>query len=139
MLQTLQKNYRLRNPSIKKLVGYDIVNYKVENENTNFILKVYPDQKEEIDFADAENQVLLHLQQTPNIRFPRPVRNIDDQCLTPFQEENTTKTARVLTFLEGDFLGDVQHSFHMFHSLASPWIICFISFGRTGCTTSLYC
>ena len=62
MIETLKIKYNLPNPKIEKLVGYDIVNYKVVSNSEKYILKIYPDKKEEIDLAEAENEVLLHLQ-----------------------------------------------------------------------------
>ncbi len=116
MLNILVLKYYLNNPKIEKLVGYDIVNYKVESNSEKYILKVYPDKKEEIDLAEAENEILLHLQKEHNNKFPKPIKNRDNNLLTPFQENNSTKTARLLTYLEGDFLGDVEHSEELFKS-----------------------
>ncbi|MCD6354938.1 MAG: phosphotransferase [Prolixibacteraceae bacterium] len=112
----LTKKYALNDPKIKKLVGYDIVNYKVETDSEKYILKVYPDIKEEIDLAVAENKVLIHLQKNKNNNFPKPVKNSDDKLLTPFKENNTRKTARLLNYLEGEFLGDAKHSVELFKS-----------------------
>ena len=116
MLKTLKSKYDLSNPKIEKLVGYDIVNYKVESNSEKYILKVYPEKKEEIDLAEAENEILLHLQKEHNNQFPKPIKNRDNNLLTPFQENNSTKTARLLTYLEGNFLGDVEHSEELFES-----------------------
>jgi len=116
MLETIKSKYNLSNPKIKKLVGYDIVNYKIESDSENYILKVYPDKKDEIDLARAENEILLHLQKRQNNRFPKPIKNRDNKLLTPFRENNSKKTARLLTFLQGDFLGEVKHSEELFKS-----------------------
>jgi len=74
MQKTLQSKYNLTSPKIKRLVGYDIVNYKVEDGSKKYILKVYPYKKEEIDFAEAENEILIHLQKQQNDRFPNPIQ-----------------------------------------------------------------
>lgn len=116
MEHLLAKNYKLINPKIKKLVGYDSVNFKVETGSEKFILKIYPNEKEKIDFAEAENEVLLHLQKNENNKFPTPIKNNNDEFLTSFKVENSAKTARLLTFLEGDFLGDAEHSLELFES-----------------------
>ncbi|GAB1453825.1 hypothetical protein MASR2M47_38810 [Draconibacterium sp.] len=116
MEHLLAKNYKLINPKIKKLVGYDSVNFKVETGSEKFILKIYPNEKEKIDFAEAENEVLLHLQKNENNKFPAPIKNNNDEFLTSFKVENSAKTARLLTFLEGEFLGDAEHSLELFES-----------------------
>lgn len=114
MKDILIQKYKLKNPDIKTLVGYDIVNYEVNDKPSQFILKVYSDEKWEIDFAEAENKVLLHLKK--NNSFPEPIVNIDDKLLTPFEDKGTKKTARLLTYLDGVFLGDVEHTKKMFKS-----------------------
>lgn len=116
MEHLLTKNYNLINPKIQKLVGYDIENYKVESGSEKFILKVYPNEKQIIDFAEAENDVLLHLQQTENYRFPTPIKDIHNKYLSSFESGNSSKKARLLTFLEGEFLGDVEHTVELFES-----------------------
>ena len=116
MKKTLSEKYNLCNPEIKKLVGYDIVNYKVEANFEKYILKVYPDKKEEIDLAEAENEVLIYLQKEGNNKYPIPIRNIKEELLTPFQEDDTKKVARLLNYLEGEFLGDAEHTAELFKS-----------------------
>lgn len=116
MQKLLAKQYNFQDPKIKKLVGYDSVNFKVETGSKKFILKVYPNEKNEVDFAEAENEVLLHLQQTKNNRFPFSVKNLNNEFLTYFESKNPLKFARLLTFLEGEFLGDVEHTLELFES-----------------------
>lgn len=117
MKDILQKKYGLKNPEIKPLLGYDIVNYKINDDRSQYILKVYPDKKREIDFAQAENEILLHLQQKNGNCFPKPIFNTDKHLLTPFIEKGSKKTARLLTFLEGHFLGEAPHTKTRFSSL----------------------
>lgn len=116
MEHLLAKNYKLINPKLKKLVGYDSVNFKVETGSEKFILKVYANDKEMVDFAEAENEVMLHLQKNENNKFPAPVKNNSDGFLTSFKVENSAKTARLLTFLEGTFLGNAEHTTALFES-----------------------
>lgn len=117
MLKTLQSKYSLHKPTVKRLIGYDIVNYKVESDTKKYILKIYPDKTEEIDLAEAENKILLHLQKKENNCFPKPLVNCEKNLLTPFREEDSVKTARLLTYLEGDFLGETEYSTELFKSL----------------------
>ncbi|MCF6333968.1 MAG: phosphotransferase [Draconibacterium sp.] len=116
MKKTLSEKYNLSNPKVKKLVGYNIVNYKVEDGSKKYILKVYSDKKEEIDFAEAENEVLIYLQKEKSNCFPNPIKNSKNELLTHFEEGNIPKIARVLTYLEGEFLGDAEHSLELFKS-----------------------
>ncbi|MCY1719049.1 aminotransferase class III-fold pyridoxal phosphate-dependent enzyme [Prolixibacteraceae bacterium Z1-6] len=119
MENVLKQQYRLKNPTTKRLVGYDIVNYRVEDGSEKYILKVYPDNKNELDFAGAENEVLLHLQKERNSCFPHPLENPANELLSPFEENETKKYARLLTFLEGTFLGETEHSKELLKSFGS--------------------
>jgi 4-aminobutyrate aminotransferase-like enzyme len=119
MEHLLAKNYNFINPKIKKLVGYDSDNYLVKSNSGKFMWKVCPNEKNKIDFAKAENEVLLHLQKNENNKFPAPIKNNSDGFLTSFKVENSAKTARLLTFLEGDFLGDAEHSLELFESFGT--------------------
>ena len=116
MLNTLKNQYNLDNPKIKKLVGYDSTNYKVKSNSEKFILKIYPDNKNEIEQAEAENKILLHLQNEKNNRFPAPVKNRNNKYLTHFSEKKEKRFARLLTYLEGDFMGETEHSISLFKS-----------------------
>ncbi len=112
----LTNNYNLINPKIQKLVGYDSENYLVENGSEKFILKVIPNEKNKVDFAQAENEVLVHLQKNANNKFPAPVKNKNDEFITAFESENSSKTARLLTFIEGEFLAKAKHTTQLFES-----------------------
>jgi 4-aminobutyrate aminotransferase-like enzyme/Ser/Thr protein kinase RdoA (MazF antagonist) len=113
----LAQNYNLIDPAIHNLVGYDFDNYSVECNQRKFILKVCADEKNKADFAQAENEVLLHLQKKENNKFPAPIKNKDDEFLTNLEAENSPKTARLLTFLEGEFLAKEKHGAQLFESL----------------------
>ncbi len=112
----LTNNYYLINPKIQKLVGYDSENYLVENGSEKFIAKVIPNEKNKVDFAQAENEVLVHIQKNANNKFPAPVKNKNDEFLTAFESENSSKTARLLTFIEGEFLAKTKHTTQLFES-----------------------
>jgi 4-aminobutyrate aminotransferase-like enzyme len=116
MRKVLIQNYKLENPTLKKLVGYDIVNYRVDTKTNKYILKVYSDSKKDVDFAEAENEVLVHLQNNNNNCFPQAVMSSGKQLLCSFVSDGENKTARLLTFLEGNFLGETEHTSELFKS-----------------------
>ncbi len=117
MLEIVKTEFTLENLKLKKLVGYDSTNYLVENRSEKFILKIYTNNRKEVELAEAENALLLHLQKAKNNRFPVPVKNRNKQYLTPFFENNEKKYARLLTYLEGAFLGETDHSATLFKTL----------------------
>lgn len=112
----LAEKYNLVQTKISQLVGYDVVNFKIETKSKKYILKVYPNKKEEIDFATAENEVLIYLHKNENDLFPKPISNLNNKLLTSFNDNDETKTARLLTYLEGEFMGNAKHSEELFKS-----------------------
>lgn len=116
MKELLEKYYGIKNPNIKKLDGYDISNYKVSANNKNFIVKTYPDIKEFFDSIVAENEVLEFLK-TNDEFFPVPIKNVENKLLTNFEENGQKKILRLLTYLEGEFLGNSKHSKDLFYDL----------------------
>ena len=119
MEEFLKRKYNLSFPVITKLSGYETSNYKVANGTDKYILKTYPSEKETLDFVSAENELLLYLQQPDNTKFPCPIQNKEKQFLSSFDVDQTAQTARLLTFLEGNFFAEVSHSPALFESFGT--------------------
>jgi len=115
MIKILEKYYGIKNPDIKKLDGYDISNYKIAFDSKNYVAKVYPDEREEINFVDAENKALEFLA-TDDGFFPVPAENTENKLLTYFEEKGQKKVLRLLTYLEGESLGNVKHTKELFYN-----------------------
>ena len=60
----------------------------------------------------AENAVMQRLSSTSPHSFPRPIRTVDGDEIIPFENG----LARLLSFVEGQFLTDVEHTNKLFHS-----------------------
>lgn len=119
MQELLQKNWNLKNSEIDKLASYDSENYRIKNNTELFVLKVYPAEKSKIDLAMAENEILLHLQREKNNQFPTPVQNSSKEFLSIYTDGKTNKVARLLTFLEGNFLAETRHTPKLFESFGA--------------------
>ncbi len=116
MREFLKLKYGLSNSEIQKLEGYGSENYLINSGSEKFILKVYPFDKQILDLAAAENDLLFRLQKEKYNQFPNPIRNINGEYLTVFYEGETRKTARLLTFIEGGFFAETGHSNLLFES-----------------------
>ena len=59
---------------------------------------------------------MVQLQKKANNKYPSPVKNKNDEFITAFESENSSKTARLLTFIEGEFLAKAKHTSQLFES-----------------------
>jgi len=102
----LKEQFNIIPTSISNLEGYDSVNFKILSNQGTFVLKQYSNTKSIKELLLAENAVLQHLSTLKNQEFPEAIQSIDGNLLW----SDKTNTYRLLTYLEGDFLGDVTHS-----------------------------
>lgn len=106
--QFLQKEFGFRSPWIKKLVGYDNSNYLIRNEDSRFVFKEYRYSKSLFDVLLAENEVLNVLKDCGFGDFPEPIPFSDGSFVKRVLIGDENHIYRMLTFLEGDFLGDTS-------------------------------
>ncbi len=105
--EVLQGEYGFQVPEIKKLVGYANTNYLVVNNTNRFIFKTYQYTKLLWDILTAENTVLLHLAKTNTGDYPVPIPLLDSNYLKVVVIDGKKNIIRLLSFLEGTFVGDV--------------------------------
>ncbi|NNJ89774.1 MAG: aminotransferase class III-fold pyridoxal phosphate-dependent enzyme, partial [Eudoraea sp.] len=109
----LEQEYGLTLSSITSLEGYDSTNYKVLSKEGTFVLKQYcshPKTKKEIL---AEDLILSHLLKLEVYQFPQRIPTKEGN---PFVE-SSDHLYRLLTFIEGEFLGEVSQSPTLLSSL----------------------
>lgn len=106
----LLEQFDLSAPKIKRLNGYDNVNYFVDDPNGQFIFKTYPFDEELMEILEAENVVLLHLQQNEDQYFPRPLPFRNGSFIRILELEGQQTICRMLTFLSGNLMGDFSPS-----------------------------
>ncbi|WP_246020088.1 aminotransferase class III-fold pyridoxal phosphate-dependent enzyme [Muriicola soli] len=100
---------------MSSLDGYVSTNYRIEAEEGVFVLKIYKNSPRILKEILAENRVLQQLGKIKGIDFPKAVRTVTGEvCL--IEAENIY---RLLTFIEGSFLGDVKHTPAILFSLGS--------------------
>ncbi len=96
-----------------KLEGYESTNYRVQCDSGAFVLKRYPDTPDTLALLEAENQILNRLDKLSGWEFPITIPNSKGLHLT--REDGSIY--RLLSFLEGNFLGDVGHTPALLRSL----------------------
>lgn len=111
----LKQYYNFKEISYSSLEGYDSVNYKVESEQGTFVLKRQSYSEQTIALLRAENLVLERLASLVDYDFPVPIRSSTNELIIVENDQ----IYRLLSFIEGDFLGDVPHTNELLYSIGT--------------------
>lgn len=106
MKELLEQYYNISGATVKKLNGYENVNYLVETGDESFILKTYGYDQGLLDYVLAESNVLVDLSGKDQMRYPRPISTIDGEKVKVVIHNEDKVIVRLLTFMSGTFLGD---------------------------------
>ncbi len=100
---------------LKKLNGYHNVNYLLTTETDKYIFKTYVFSEDMLALIEAENSMLQSLKKDQSFPEPIPFATGDFLKITTI---NGVKTiCRLLTFLDGTFLGDATHTPELLESI----------------------
>ncbi len=119
MKNLLQSAFGFKNPTVKPLDGYDNKNYLVENQGQKFTFKTYPAEKMDKALLEAENDVLLFLKEKGSEGIPEPMPFLDGAYIKLLKVDGASSWCRILTYLEGSFMGDATASENIVASLGS--------------------
>ena len=103
--ELLATEFGLSNISIKTLDGYANANYLISSDEGKFTFKTYSNLKLQ-ETVEAENHMLLHLKSKKINDIPEPVPFTDGTYSKLIVIGDGTRLCRLLTFVEGEFLGD---------------------------------
>jgi ethanolamine-phosphate phospho-lyase len=101
---------------IKKLWGYENLNYLITTDNNQYVFKTYLYDENLLSIIIAENDLLLHLNTAKN-KYPFPISFIDGSYIKVLNFDGEKKICRLLTYLKGTLLGDIKPSQDSFKSL----------------------
>ncbi|OEK01654.1 aminotransferase class III [Roseivirga sp. 4D4] len=116
MTQDLFDHYRLTNCSLKTMEGYISENYLVSSDQGKYVLKVYDYSAQTEAEIIAETEFVNRLTHLTANQVSRPIKNQDNELLTRTADD---KILRLLSFVEGTFLAEAQHTPELFQSLGS--------------------
>ena len=105
--------------SCHQLDGYDNTNYLVQTKEGKFILKSYNYTTNQKDQVEAENTILLKLAELQKGKFPCPVHFTDNSLVKKVSFEGQLQLIRMLSYLDGEFLGDVEPVSELYESLGT--------------------
>jgi len=113
----LFKHYGLENISLTKMEGYVSTNFRVDSDQGRFVLKVYPiSEKEDVL---AETELIQQLNYLPLEAVSNPIKNSSAEILTLIRLDGEEKLLRLITFVEGQFMAEAEHTDPMLRSLGS--------------------
>lgn len=117
--ESLREYFGIESATLKRVSSYGKSdNYQVEtSQGQKLIYKQYKAEHGLREILDAENQVLQYLvQRFPN-SYPAPLRNLKGEFTSSI--EHGKQLGRMLTFIEGRLLAEVDHSTGLFHSIGN--------------------
>lgn len=103
--------------TLKKLNGYDNVNYLIKSDSAKYIFKTYSFTEDMLALVTAENDILNQLNH--NNQFPKPIAFTDGNFIKVEVIDRKKTICRLLTFLDGDFLAETEHNEKLMQSLGS--------------------
>ncbi len=119
MNKLLKTEFGFSSCEIKRIDGYDNTNYIIKNEATSYIFKTYVYDKDLLAILEAENEALLSLNTEEQDKFPKPIPFISGDFIRVLDIEGKATICRMLSFLEGDFLGDSRPTKALFQSFGT--------------------
>lgn len=117
--ELLDKVFGLKNCTVNELTGYANKNFLVKSDQGNYIFKTYTNTHELTEEVEAENHMLLHLKAKGIKEIPMPIAFIDGFFQKIVRVDGQDKLCRLLSFVEGTFLGDVELNKDLISSLGS--------------------
>jgi len=119
MKTLLQREFDLIITAIEPLAGYENQNFLVKTEHDKFIFKTYPFNPDTLALVEAENDLLIFLSKSNHGAYPQPVPFKDGSTVKCMDLEGKRKILRMLTFIDGEFLGDVSPTQELYQSLGN--------------------
>jgi Ser/Thr protein kinase RdoA (MazF antagonist) len=115
MLNTIKSWFNFEIISLKKLNGYDNVNYLLKTDTGKYIFKTYVFSKDILALIEAENSVLQTLKKDQS--FPKPIPFATGDFLKIKTIHGVKTICRLLSFLDGTFLGNAKHTPKLLESI----------------------
>ena len=106
MEKLLIEEFGINPIEIIKINGYDNLNYLIKTNSKNYILKTYEDLTL-IDLIQSETKALLFL--NDNL-YPKPIPFLNGENIRIIQINGTSKIYRLLSYLKGKFLGEINQT-----------------------------
>lgn len=111
----LENHYNLHETSLQYLEGFEDKTYKVSSLEGDFIFKEYRYSEETAAIIEVETELLRRLSSVSSFSFPRTFPTNDNQSYLI----SDGVIYRLISFLEGNLLGDASHTDEMLRSFGT--------------------
>ena len=115
MNKLIQSEFGFQQTEIKTLDGYENANYMIKTDINKYIFKTY-NNIELNDLVKAEIETLLFLQKSDTNKYPKPISFSDGSHIKTLRVNEEERICRMLSFLDGESLGNVEHTEELFES-----------------------
>jgi len=119
MKDILFKHFGIETREIKKLAGYDNINYLVKSHDTKYIFKTYAFNEHLYDLVKAESDVLENLSSSDSNWYPKALKTHDGDYVKVIDLDGKKSIIRLLSFLEGDFFAETTATPELFESFGA--------------------
>lgn len=117
MEQILLRYYGLTNSSHQSMVGYISLNFRIKSDQGQYVLKIYDYSEWEHAEILAETALIEQISHLNEKNISRPVHNNLGESITVISTENGKKIYRLLSYVEGIFLAEAEHTPSLYRSL----------------------
>lgn len=115
----LKEFFDIREFESKKMEGYISQNFRITSNDVKYVFKIYQIEPGDAELLHAENLVLDKLNELDGLNFPYPIANVNGENLTIKSQSGETKGYRLLSFVDGRFFSEIEHTEALFYSLGS--------------------
>ncbi len=119
MITLLKTEFGFTQCDIKKLDGYDNLNYLVNAKSGKYVFKTYTYNKALLDVLKSENEALQFLEENDEQQFPKPIPFSSGALIKVLEIDGKQTICRMLSFLEGTFIGNTSASKSLLQSLGT--------------------
>jgi len=115
--ELLKKHYGISGADIKRLGGYENINFKITLDDNVYVLKQYTDYQGLEERLMAEDEILNSLSRLSGYSFPHPKDNVNGDRMTILEKDGEKTISRLLSYVEGDLYSEVENTLELAKSL----------------------
>ncbi|MHA7128151.1 aminotransferase class III-fold pyridoxal phosphate-dependent enzyme [Algoriphagus namhaensis] len=119
ILDFLKKHFDSNSTNVLRLSGYANANYSFQANELTFVLKTYPFDPETEETLLGETDLLFQVKAQFGSLYPVPVAFTDGKFVQKTILNGSEKLLRVLSFVGGEFLGNLKPNQALYASLGS--------------------
>jgi len=116
LIKFIKEYFGIEVVDVQTLEGYANLNFRIKDvEERSYVYKSFQ-HADDLLFFESETEVLNKLTKKFPDKFPKPIPAINGAYIVKQVQGNDKTNNRILSWLEGDLLKDVQHNQQLFRS-----------------------